>query len=340
MTEDIKLVHSPLTQICSADGHRVSIEIYRTPDSAWVLEVVDEHGTSTVWDEPFETDKAALEAAFLAIEEEGLASFVAQAQQGAEQAEAEPKRMRKLERAAPGGQEFDHLMVPLSDEELDELDQLLLHQESEECMTLPMLDGFLHALAIGPETVMPSRWLPKVWGEEGLQLPEGGEEEFGRVLNLLMRHFNSVIAGFQQHPPFVEPLWETFSHDELGEFEDGDAWAYGFCEGVGLSRAAWQPMLRDPQGALWFRTIGLLGEDGFSPDQDALTRTPEQRQELVREIPDSLARIHAYWQSVRRAVAEHRQARRMSPKTGRNESCPCGSGKKFKKCCGAPSRLH
>jgi hypothetical protein len=25
---------------------------------------------------------------------------------------------------------------------------------------------------------------------------------------------------------------------------------------------------------------------------------------------------------------------RTSPKTGRNESCPCGSGKKFKKCCG------
>ncbi|MGB1271568.1 MAG: SEC-C metal-binding domain-containing protein, partial [Endozoicomonas sp.] len=25
---------------------------------------------------------------------------------------------------------------------------------------------------------------------------------------------------------------------------------------------------------------------------------------------------------------------RDAPKTGRNDSCPCGSGKKFKKCCG------
>ncbi|MEY4631795.1 MAG: hypothetical protein RIQ81_1915 [Pseudomonadota bacterium] len=25
---------------------------------------------------------------------------------------------------------------------------------------------------------------------------------------------------------------------------------------------------------------------------------------------------------------------RTSPKTGRNDPCPCGSGKKFKKCCG------
>jgi len=27
--------------------------------------------------------------------------------------------------------------------------------------------------------------------------------------------------------------------------------------------------------------------------------------------------------------------RREAPKTGRNDPCPCGSGKKFKKCCGA-----
>lgn len=27
--------------------------------------------------------------------------------------------------------------------------------------------------------------------------------------------------------------------------------------------------------------------------------------------------------------------RRSTPKVGRNEPCPCGSGKKFKKCCGA-----
>ena len=27
--------------------------------------------------------------------------------------------------------------------------------------------------------------------------------------------------------------------------------------------------------------------------------------------------------------------RRHEPKTGRNDTCPCGSGKKFKKCCGA-----
>jgi len=33
-----------------------------------------------------------------------------------------------------------------------------------------------------------------------------------------------------------------------------------------------------------------------------------------------------------------RLAKRM--KVGRNEPCPCGNGKKYKKCCGGPTRLH
>jgi len=33
-------------------------------------------------------------------------------------------------------------------------------------------------------------------------------------------------------------------------------------------------------------------------------------------------------------VLPPKQVVRMEPKTGRNDPCPCGSGKKFKKCCG------
>jgi uncharacterized protein len=50
--------------------------------------------------------------------------------------------------------------------------------------------------------------------------------------------------------------------------------------------------------------------------------------------------MHAYWIPHREAVAAAEAARRMQARAGRNEACPCGSGKKFKKCCGAPTRLH
>jgi uncharacterized protein len=47
--------------------------------------------------------------------------------------------------------------------------------------------------------------------------------------------------------------------------------------------------------------------------------------------------IQAWWLPTRKTRST---LRREEPKTGRNDLCPCGSGKKFKKCCGAPERLH
>ena len=53
-------VHSPLSQRLSRDGTTVAIQIYDDGQGGWLLEVVDEFGNSTVWDESFQTDKAAL----------------------------------------------------------------------------------------------------------------------------------------------------------------------------------------------------------------------------------------------------------------------------------------
>jgi preprotein translocase subunit SecA len=36
---------------------------------------------------------------------------------------------------------------------------------------------------------------------------------------------------------------------------------------------------------------------------------------------------------IERAIQARQPAQLSVPKIGRNDSCPCGSGKKFKKCC-------
>ena len=71
-----------------------------------------------------------------------------------------------------------------------------------------------------------------------------------------------------------------------------------------------------------------------------MTETPAQRAALAAEIESSLLHIHAFWLPVRQAINERQRAQRMSTKVGRNEPCPCGSGKKFKRCCGGPLALH
>lgn len=72
-----ELVHSSLEQTVSRDGITLQILIYRgESDALWLLEVEDHLGGSTVWDEGFVTEQAALDAALQAIEEDGIESLV------------------------------------------------------------------------------------------------------------------------------------------------------------------------------------------------------------------------------------------------------------------------
>ncbi len=77
MTLDPKLVRSSYAGPFTQQGVTVRLEIYRLDsDLQWVLEVVNENGTSTVWDELFDTDSAAYAAFQSAVEEEGMSAFL------------------------------------------------------------------------------------------------------------------------------------------------------------------------------------------------------------------------------------------------------------------------
>lgn len=73
MTENIELIYSPLQQVIKKDGYTIDVKIYRSPDSSWLLEVVNSVGTSTCWDDEFATDQEALDEVFRTIDEEGIA---------------------------------------------------------------------------------------------------------------------------------------------------------------------------------------------------------------------------------------------------------------------------
>lgn len=74
---DPNLVVSGLSGTVTQDGVTVEINIVRLEDETdWSLEVVNSSGTSTVWDDPFATDAAALDAFRQAVSEEGMASFL------------------------------------------------------------------------------------------------------------------------------------------------------------------------------------------------------------------------------------------------------------------------
>ena len=71
------LIRSDLETTHSQGSYSVSIQIYRATDSNWTLEIVAADGHSTVWEDPFDSEDAALGEAILAIRDEGIQSFYA-----------------------------------------------------------------------------------------------------------------------------------------------------------------------------------------------------------------------------------------------------------------------
>lgn len=77
MNIEPELEESSLSGPLSSGGRTVQVEIYRLVGEAqWTLEVVDEYNNSTVWDDTFASESAALTEAKKAILQETISSFV------------------------------------------------------------------------------------------------------------------------------------------------------------------------------------------------------------------------------------------------------------------------
>jgi len=76
MEDEFELEESPLSQKISESGKMVDVQIYRGGGSGWLLEVVDEFGNSTLWDDQFTSDQEALDEAKSTIKDEGIDSLI------------------------------------------------------------------------------------------------------------------------------------------------------------------------------------------------------------------------------------------------------------------------
>ena len=72
MNDEYEIKMSPLCQEISSGGKTVQIDIYEDGEGGWLLEVIDEYGNSTVWNDPFKTDSTALIEAKKTILSEGI----------------------------------------------------------------------------------------------------------------------------------------------------------------------------------------------------------------------------------------------------------------------------
>lgn len=225
--------------------------------------------------------------------------------------------------------------VPLTGVGYEALEAFLDSDRSPpESMLLSDLDGFLTGLAVGPALVMPSEWLPVVWGDD--QPVFADEHETKAVLGGIFGRYNEILRQIEDET-FQPILWA----DAEGRVIAAD-WAEGFAVALGLRPRAWMPLIKSKEDRLLL--LPILALCGDENGESALGLDPETEDEVMAEapalIPACVCGIAAFWQERKtrgRGLIQDitSVAARLPPKTGRNADCPCGSGKKFKKCCGS-----
>ncbi|MFP6983812.1 UPF0149 family protein, partial [Xanthomonas hortorum pv. gardneri] len=110
-------------------------------------------------------------------------------------------------------------------------------------------------------------------------------------------------------------------------------WAHGFMRGIQLRPNSWQELIgSDEFGGPMLPIMILTYEHDPDPAMRPPEIAPDKRDELLQSLIAGLTHIYRYFAS-HRQLATHVPLRRQGPKVGRNDQCPCGSGRKYKHCC-------
>ncbi len=219
------------------------------------------------------------------------------------------------------------LKTPLSDEEFDALEELLAAHST---LDAEGLLGVLHAVAVAPGRITPAQWMELVVPRGFGDLDPAAMQAF---LGLVFRMLNEVIETVDDGQTLAP---DADDEDECKSFAAGYAVA-----------ASLDPLWRDePSRWSLVAPFAYLGgqTDLISPDDRKRLSKVENVLGVIREdLPAMVLETRADLLPVRQAQLDALLASTGAPsppvvaasRVGRNDPCPCGSGKKHKKCCGS-----
>ena len=216
----------------------------------------------------------------------------------------------------------------------DELEQALLAL-GEDVMVLEELDGFIAGLLVCAEPIPPGEWFARAVGlSKGRPSPFVDLDHANDVLDLVMAYYQEVAATLQQHPERYRPRFSTDDHGGDGLWE---LWVDGFAAAKNLRKGTFETYL-EVEGEVAAAAMGMITVIDATLDENTdavgagnLCSTAPQ------SIRDAVLTLHRHrlagYQPL--AFADQPNPFAGAAQTGRNDPCPCGSGAKYKRCCGA-----
>lgn len=160
--------------------------------------------------------------------------------------------------------------------------------------------GLLTAVCTGPDAIAASVWIPAIVAEGAFD-----ETPAARIrVDLLARLHGAVSETLGTTPEIICPEPDKPAKE-----------AADFCRGYVRGARMHETWSKDETATAKLLPFEALAKESADP-------MAAERERLGK----SVAELRAYWQSKRQVV-------NTTPKVGRNDPCPCGSGKKHKKCC-------
>ncbi len=208
----------------------------------------------------------------------------------------------------------------------DKLDAIFSKTGDE--FSLELVDGFFTCLLVGPKKTAADEALNLL--ASALQHGSATQEELialGEAMVELWMVREAQLNGDETHE---DTIWMPLLHDRDNSDNFprfGKEWAEGFLLASNLHADYWkaaaeQVEVIDDCATLLSALVSNEGNEG--------QLTQALRKTLVDSLPIAVQSLELYWRPWREQKTIVKEA-----KIGRNDPCPCGSGKKYKKCCGA-----
>ena len=243
--------------------------------------------------------------------------------------------------------------APLTDSEIAELDDLLATvPEPREPLDVVMLDGYLCGVLAQPTLIEAADWLPAAldWNhgdpDRPALAPLDGDTpgwhaaKHERLLALVTRH-HAVLERQLREDAWFDPLVMQ-PEDDAGKPLEGKAaigpalapWVIGFEHALANFEAL--ESLADPELPDLLDCVRrhLPEQEGDERDYTKALDQEHPLRSLDEAIEDLIGNVVAIADLARNDRLKVETVRRTEPKVGRNDPCPCGSGRKFKLCHG------
>jgi uncharacterized protein len=206
----------------------------------------------------------------------------------------------------------------------------------ERVMSLLELDGYLTGVIVAPSPIRPGLWMAGLWADDEPIFDDAAQIQsvlgaVGTLFNALGDRIDRSLRRLEaERVCDYRPAFQTGEgkppHDAIRQ------WVGGFWRAMALAPADWHALASDERTQVIIAPfVGFIdaGEDDtFEPAADIDDRLGEAATEIPRAI--------LLLKKIAQIRASRPRAERQPPrtKTGRNDPCPCGSGKKYKRCCG------